>query len=173
MSPRKEHPRNEALERVAKALYGQDWIAPVSTMEWELGRRDDDLPPGLKLAQRIARARLRWHANVEQMDTVIHWLQHQHNIDCSVEGFRPAVFEKFWTDHFGGALSARDVRLAAKKSRQTAIAERWKAGERPGSKGNTTWKEFGAAVRAVCNAKCGDKTIKRDVKEMFDWPRAG
>lgn len=148
--------RNEAIERIGKWLYGDDWIGELNRQEWQLGRQADDLPADPKAAARAARARFRNRASDEQYELVFRWLQVTWKIDCL--NFNAAQFEEFWKEHFPQVATIKDARLAA-------IRKRWNEGERPGA--NRTWKEFTNDVCSDCGAQYDVKTIRNDVREMF------
>jgi hypothetical protein len=149
--------RDDALDRAGGALFGELWTGPISKNEWEL--RDADLPASSKIATTIARARSRWSTANTQMQMLIHWLQHQHNLDMTPQGFDADEFEKFFASAFGEATDATARRKAA-------VLERLKSGASPGVGGTHTWKEFTALICTDCSGQFSSKTIERDVDEL-------
>jgi hypothetical protein len=155
------HLREEAIDRVAHALYGDAFVPSASVREFQLDENEwklvqrGDLPISIKDARRAAILRFCWVSYRDQQGTVIRWLQRQHGIDCSVNGFDPEAFETFWTEHFGGEPSPEELR-------KVAVAKLLDEGRRPPD--NIGWKEFRKLVEAACG-DYSEKTIQRDVKE--------
>jgi hypothetical protein len=148
---------DNALERAGAALFGELWTGPISKNEWEC--RNADLPASPKIATSIARARSRWSTADAQMQMLIHWLQHQHNLDMTPDGFDADEFEKFFAGAFREAATLTGKRKAA-------VLERLKSGASPGVGGTHTWKKFTALICTDCGGQFDKRTIERDVKEL-------
>jgi hypothetical protein len=152
--------RDDAIERVGRALYGQQWIGELKTREWKIGKFHGDpvtdLPPSGKSAAAIAAARFRSHGSDLQYAQVFRWL-HKQKIECAPHEFDAAAFDVWFRRKFPHAQNG------ATASRVKAVRALLQKGHRPGRGGNVVWKKFCDLVRTTSAQRCDDKTIKRDV----------
>jgi hypothetical protein len=159
--------RNEAIERVGRALYGLGWVGELKTREWEIGKSNGRnehcatvaLPTSGKSAAKIANACFRSRASIEQYDQVFRWL-HEQGVNCGSSGFDVGAFEKWFRKKFPDAPPSTTA------SRIGVVQGLLLAGRRPGRGGNIRWKRFCDLVRAKWGGRCDDKTIKRDVADL-------
>jgi hypothetical protein len=168
--PRIRNPQRDlAVECVREALYGEMYVGAVGRRDYLRGSRPaieegpDDLPKKFTLASAFAKSRQRWRTFVRQTANVIRWLERQHHLDMSPEGFDPVKFEAFRKKH----IPAR--RMTAQARRKRAVAEVLKM-KRPGRGRDCTWKEFRRLVEqhAGKGLKFTLKTLQRDVEEAAE-----
>jgi hypothetical protein len=161
ISMAKQSKADIALERVGEALYRDMWIARPARREYKLGKSTAELPADLKKASAVAIARQRVRTFESQSALVIHWLQHQHDLDMSARGFDPAKFEAFVEKHIGISRSG-----SAADRRRDAIAELLREGHEPRRGGSIRWKQFCELVEKKTGDKCDQKTIERAVRSV-------
>jgi hypothetical protein len=156
--------RDEAIERVGRALYGKHWIGEQEAGEWRIakfyGRAGVPLtlPKQAKLAVERARGCFRHHASDLQYGVVFQWL-HERGVDCSPEAFRPRDFERWFHATFPDELGPS-------LRRKQAVREALDSGQKPGRGGNVVWDDFCANIRERTGAGWDDRTIKRDVNDL-------
>lgn len=131
--------RDEAMERVGRALYGQQWIGELKPKEWEIGKFRGDLvtalPSSGRSAAAKAAARFRTHGSELQYVQVCLWL-HEQGIDYSPASFDAVTFEAWFRKKFPRAQNNSTA------SRLSAVRILLNKGQRPGRGGNTSWKSF-------------------------------
>jgi hypothetical protein len=157
--------RDEAIERVGRALYGKHWIGPLQTREWNIGKDSDQLrsgralflPPSGKEASRIAAACFRYHASDLQTGQVYCWLHEQ---GIKMDEFNSDVFEAWFRSAFPSAPKS------STEARQRAVRAELQASGRPG-RGGVNLTKFCDNVRKRCGLRFNQKTIERDVRAIL------
>ena len=154
--------RDNAIERVGIALYGESWIGSLGKEEWkEGGKPVRDIPKDTSAttSAQILRAWFRSDASNIQDHHVFRWLEVR-RINCNPENFDAQEFEKFFCKQFPDADWATERRRAT-------VKRLWNSGKRAGQGEPLTWKQLARMVAEECKATFDVKTIKRDVQDLF------
>jgi hypothetical protein len=157
-------PRDEAIERVGRALYGKHWIGEQEAGESRIGKIYGKagipltLPKQAKSAAERARACFRHHASDLQFGMVFRWLR-ELGVDFSPEAFKPRDFERWFHATF-----PEEVQPSLR--RKQAVREALESGQKPGRGGNIVWDDFCENVRERTGVGWDDRTIKRDVGDL-------
>lgn len=158
--------RDEAIERVGHALYGQYWIGVLGTREWKISKTykaeshpTAELPqPGTKAAA-VATACFRSKASDLQNAQVFRWLSEQ-GINCEPHRFDAVVFDAWLAKKFPSAAPSTTSK------RVNAVRTLLREGHQPGRGGNIVWEKFGDLARKRSGLRFDNKTIKRDVQKI-------
>jgi hypothetical protein len=157
--------RNDAVEIVGKAIFGDGWVGAASPEEWELaqkykGRFADGTKVPANIADQVYEAEERLARSDRQNGEAILWLENR-GLDCIRglnDGFERKEFEALFTKAFGQAPSG------SMSSRDQAVLKRLRAGKRPGE--NEYWNVFRSAVEADMAAVDGEPGEGTSIKQL-------